>query len=204
MSNAIESNVDNSQTGKMSKYTDFKLNLIEKTYELYIQRMDIWEQHFYQIKYGCITLVVLLLWFRYTNKSGEVLNYIALVATLSFWVFESTLRVTSSRYMAKMDILGEIINDKTYMEKAFENDNLNAIRILEFDTRIKRLKDPISEYIGVVLENEPNEEKQNRINEVYTQKKKLISFWKSFKVKGAFNFYLCIIILQIITLILYK
>lgn len=205
MNNNVENNSANNETDVAANYTDFKLKLIEKTYALYIQRMDIWEQQFYQIKYGCITLVIVLLYFRYgTNKSDIILNYIALAATMGFWIFETTLRITFSRYMTKVDVLTEIINNKKYMENVLKKGDSNAIRIFDFDTRIKTVKESITEYINVIHKGKTVEEKAIIINKTVAQKQKLISFWKSFKIKGALNYYLCIIILQILALVFYR
>ena len=97
---------------KTDDYLSFKLALVEKTFDLYVQRMDIWEDQFYKIKYGCISVVVALLGFRYTlPTSSPFLNYLALAATIGLWLFESTLRTTFFRYIAKLDLITEIINN---------------------------------------------------------------------------------------------
>jgi hypothetical protein len=98
-------------------YFEFKLGLIERTISLYIQRMDIWEDQFYKIKYGCMAVILTLLGFRYTTSpDAPFLSYMALIATIVFWLFESTLRTTFFRYIAKLDLLTEIINNKTLMQ----------------------------------------------------------------------------------------
>lgn len=185
-------------------YLDFKLGLIEKTFELYVQRMDIWENQFYQIKYGCITIVTALLGFRYTTQADVALNYIALATTVGFWVFEATLRTTFARYVAKLDILTEIINNKTVMEEAIKTRQLDAARVLDFDIRMRTLREPISEFVKIKFSDKSDEETQEIIEEIITQKRGLASIWNSFKLKNVVVFYVTLILLQLLALFFFK
>src|ERR1700690_111983 len=117
-----------------SEYVKFKLNLIDKTYDLYTKRLDLWEEQFYKIKYGCILLVVSLLGINFTSAQPKIyLNLLALASTLGLWVFEASLRTTFYRYIAKLDILTEAINNKKIMDHVFTTGNIDSLKVLDFD-----------------------------------------------------------------------
>lgn len=186
-----------------NNYADLKLRLIEKTYELYLKRMDLWEDQFYKIKYGCITIVTALLGFKYTTAPTQIsLNYLALAATLGLWVFEASLRTTFFRYVAKLDVLTEALNSQLFMEEILRVQKLDALRVLDFDIRMKTLREPIFEFVKIV-HSEKSAREQNQIAEkILSEKEKLSSFWSSFKLKNLLIFYSALILLQIFALIL--
>ena len=189
---------------KSEDYLSFKLALVEKTYDLYIQRMDVWEDQFYKIKYGCISVVIALLGFRYSlSTATPFLNYLALAATIGLWLFESALRTTFFRYIAKLDLITEIINNKKIMEKALQSRDLNALRILDFDIRSKTLRSTIEEFVKVA-HSDISDEKQKELSEkIFSQKQKIISMWSSFTLKNNVVFYSTLIVLQIIAIIFF-
>jgi hypothetical protein len=190
---------------KSDDYLDFKLALVEKTYDLYIKRMDIWEDQFYKIKYGCISVVIALLGFRYSLLlTSPILNYLAIAATIGLWFFESALRTTFFRYIAKLDLITEIINNKKIMENALQSRDLNALRVLDFDIRTKTLHSTISEYIKVSQPELGEEQQKELIEKMFSQKQKIISLWSSFMLKNNTAFYGTLLILQIIALIFFR
>ena len=188
-----------------SDYLDFKLALVEKTYELYIKRMDVWEDQFYKIKYGCITVVIALLGFRYTiGLDDPFLNYLALAATGGLWLFEGALRTTFFRYVAKLDIMTETINNQSVMEKAFETRELGALRILDFDIRAKTIFSSIADYVKVAYPDITEDEQKKIAEKMISQKQQIISIWSSLKLKNNVAFYSTLIILQVIALLLFN
>ena len=190
---------------KTDDYLSFKLALVEKTFNLYIQRMDIWEDQFYKIKYGCISVVVALLGFRYTlTTASPFLNYLALAATIGLWLFESSLRTTFFRYMAKLDLITEIVNNRQVMEHALHSRDLKALRILDFDIRSKTLYSTISEYIKATQPDVDGEKQKELVEKMFSQKRKIISLWNSFWLKNNVVFYGTLLILQIVALFYFR
>lgn len=185
-------------------YLEFKLGLIEKTVSLYIQRMDIWEDQFYKIKYGCMGVILALLSFRYTTSSNTpFLSYMALIATIVFWLFESTLRTTFYRYAAKLDLLTEIINNKAVMENAFNTRDLSAARIFDFDVRTKTLKETIDSFVKTAYSDKRDDEKKEIAKKIFEQKHKITTVWSSFKLKNMISFYGALILLQLVGIIFF-
>ncbi len=175
-------------------YFDFKLQMIPKTYELYIKRLDVFEDWFHKTKYGCITLIVILLGFKYIYAKTETsLNFIGIAVTLGLWIFEATLRTTAFRIIAKMDLLTEILNNNKLMENAFKTRKLEALRFLDFDLRRKILKE--------IIESAFPEMKDELKLNLYKQKTKITTIWSSFKLKNVLVFYCCLILFQIIACI---
>lgn len=182
-------------------YLEFKLRLIESTVSLYIKRMDIWEDQFYKIKYGCMAVILTLLGFRYTTSSNTpFLSYMALTATIVFWLFESTLRTTFYRYAAKLDLLTDIINNKTVMEKAFKSQDLSAARIFDFDVRTSTLKRTIDSFVQAAYFDKTEDEQRELAKKIFAQKQKITTVWSSFKLKNMIAFYGALILLQVIAL----
>ncbi|MEO8358196.1 MAG: hypothetical protein ABI621_20005 [Chloroflexota bacterium] len=186
------------------EYLEFKLGLIESTISLYIQRMDIWEDQFYKIKYGCMAVILTLLGFRYTTSpDAPFLSYMALTATIVFWLFESTLRTTFFRYMAKLDLLTEIINNKTVMENAFKTGDLSAARIFDFDIRTSTLRKTIDGFVETAHFEKPAEERKQLAAKMFEQKNKISRVWSSLKLKNMIAFYGALIVLQLIALLFF-
>jgi hypothetical protein len=189
---------------KTDDYLHFKLALVEKTYDLYIRRMDIWEDQFYKIKYGCISVVIALLGFRYSLLlTSPFLNYLALAATIGLWFFESALRTTLFRYIAKLDLMTEIINNKKIMDSALQSGDLHALRVLDFDIRTSTLRSTISEYVKVAQPDLDSERQKELIEKMFAQKQKIISLWSSFTLKNNVAFYGTLLILQTIALVFF-
>ncbi|SRR5258706_966750 len=185
-------------------YLEFKLGLVERTVSLYIQRMDIWEDQFYKIKYGCMAVILALLSFRYTTLSNApFLSYMALFATIVFWLFESTLRTTFFRYAAKLDLLTEIINNKAVMENAFKTRDLSAARIFDFDIRTKTLKETIDSFVKTAYSDKKDDERKEIAKKIFDQKSKLTTIWSSFKLKNMISFYGALILLQLVAIIFF-
>ncbi|MBI5353447.1 MAG: hypothetical protein HZB50_12475 [Chloroflexi bacterium] len=185
-------------------YLEFKLGLIERTISLYIQRMDIWEDQFYKIKYGCMAVILTLLGFRYTTSpNAPFLSYMALTATIVFWLFESTLRTTFFRYMAKLDLLTEIINNKVVMENALKSRDLSAARIFDFDIRTKTLKETVNSFVNAAHFDKKDEERKEIAKKIFEQKSKITTVWSSFKLKNMVAFYGALIVLQLVALIFF-
>lgn len=191
-------NLDNERKrnnkGSQETYFEFKLKMLEKTIDVYLKRMDIWEEWFFKVKYGCITIVVILLGFKYTYaKENIFLNLIALATTLGLWIFEAVLRTTFFRYMARWDILAETINNRDLMVKAFESKQLDEIKILDLDVRTEKLEN----LIDIAFHYESEKERKKRKN----QKKKFTSIWSSINLKNVRFFYGAIILLQLLVIL---
>ena len=185
-------------------YLEFKLGLIERTVSLYIQRMDIWEDQFYKIKYGCMAVILALLGFRYTTPpNAPFLSYMALTATIVFWLFESTLRTTFYRYVAKLDLLTEIINNKTVMENAFKTRDLSAARIFDFDIRAKTLKRTVDSFVETAYFDKTDDERKELAKKMFDQKSKITTVWSSLKLKNMIAFYGALILLQLVALLFF-
>lgn len=154
--NKVQEMPPTEEVGK-KQYFEYKLSLIVKTVELYLKRMDIWEEWFFKVKYGCITIVVILLGFRYTYAKTEIfLNLIALATTVGLWVFEAVLRTTFFRYMVRLDIMAYVLNNSALMVDAFKNRQLDAIAVLDFNIGTKRLR----QLVDKALKRESREEEK--------------------------------------------
>lgn len=185
-----------------TNYLDFKIKMIEKTYDLYMIRMDIWEEWFFKVKYGCITMIVVLLGFKYTYAKSEIfLNLIALAATLGLWLFEGVLRTTFYRYMARLDVLTDTINNREIMEKVFsskqnERMQIDRIQVLDFNVSSGRLE----EIVKKAFEGIEGIDWKKKFDD----KKELTKTWNSMKIKNLKFFYGMLIIFQLLALIFFQ
>lgn len=186
-------------------YFNYKLRLIEKTYEHYISILNIYENFYFKIKYGCITIVFVLLGFRYTKfQSVEILNYIAILSTLGLWVFESTLRTTHNRYIVKIDLLTETINNNSIMRNAFENKNLDSIRVLDFDIRSITLKKSVEAYIEKQFSDNEQDKIEEQTLKHIKQKQAIYSLPFCMRIKNVAVYYTLLLFMQLLILVFFR
>lgn len=187
-----------------TRYVDFRIRMIEKTFDLYIKRLDVWEDQFFKIKYGCVTLVIGILWFRYSFAQGDsAISILALATTFGFWMFEASLRTTSAKYWARLDLLTDMVNDSQLMERILSSSVVETPRVLDFDVRTKRLDESVQKLITAQNPTKSAKERLQLAAQVFTQKKEITTLRSSIRLRNNVSFYGFLTALQLLALALY-